>query len=227
VGRVGVGVVVEAVALDPAGHVHVGDPLQGQGVQEGERVAAVVAGVGVQVGHVQQQPGAGPLQQLGVRKAASSSSGAGHSSRAATCSLTSGAASRSASPARRATRAGSGSSADPSDSLTPCGTTGTPRASSAASPSGRGCPSWMLSATTTSANPSPSRRAANPASSGRQPIPTPARGEEGAGEGGVGERVSPGRGLIRRTPRRSRPHNHRHRRSHCLRRRRRRRRRRR
>jgi hypothetical protein len=62
---VGVGVVVEAVALDPAGHVHVGDPLQGQGVQEGERVAAVVAGVGVQVGHVQQQPGAGPLQQLG------------------------------------------------------------------------------------------------------------------------------------------------------------------
>jgi hypothetical protein len=53
---VGVAVVPDAVPLVPARHVHVRDRLDGQLVQRTGRVLAPVDVVGVQVGHVDQQP---------------------------------------------------------------------------------------------------------------------------------------------------------------------------
>ncbi len=60
-----VAVVPDAVALEAAGDMHVGDRIEGQRRQRLGGVLAPVDVVGVQVGHVDQQPHAGPLDQLG------------------------------------------------------------------------------------------------------------------------------------------------------------------
>ena len=62
----GVGVVVEPGASSRAARdVDVRQAVEREPVEHGHRVVAVVAGVGVEVGHVEQQQGAGALEQLG------------------------------------------------------------------------------------------------------------------------------------------------------------------
>ncbi len=60
----GVGVVVEAVALDTPGHMHVGGAVEGKPLHEPERVEIVVSCVGVDVGDVEQEQSTGAFDEL-------------------------------------------------------------------------------------------------------------------------------------------------------------------
>ena len=50
------GVEIEALELEPAGHVDLDHVVEVEAVEEGPRVDAQVAGVGVEVVQVEQQP---------------------------------------------------------------------------------------------------------------------------------------------------------------------------
>src|SRR5687768_10421479 len=65
---VGVGVVVDRLAVVigvvAAAHVHVGDLLARQAGEEVHRIALQVAGIGVNVGNIEEQPAAGAVNQF-------------------------------------------------------------------------------------------------------------------------------------------------------------------
>lgn len=63
--RVGVGVEVDPVDDHAAGDVGVGEPLQRVGGELGGRVHTGIAGIAIDVCHIDEQPDVGALEHLG------------------------------------------------------------------------------------------------------------------------------------------------------------------